>query len=262
MFEWVETARADEPVEASSADDVYLQALSAWQTGHTADALRLAVEAAHDDPDQEPARLLAGYALLRVRAPTAGAAVLRSLALTPTDDPVDGRVRSAASVAIHRIEDRTTRQQLSISWLQVVGAEKIWSQWTASGEEALVVDVPTGGPRLRLDLSHRYATGLQDVGGWRVAPMALATWTHGHNAIYLGLGPSLWIARGVWWDSGVHPYFGARAAAGTDVRVSRRWGFSAEIGATPHLTDRTLSWYAHPFDIRAGVEFWPGRPRS
>lgn len=252
---------ADDAAEAR-----YQAALDAWQHGDASGALRVASDATTLDPAHRPARLLAGYALLQLDAEDAGLAVLASLALEPVESRMEAQVHALAARTVHRTDDRNHRDQVALSFFTAVGPERggepQTGAWHPSGARVLQVGVPLANHvALRVEVQQRWQSDLEDVGGWRLTPSI--AWTHiaGNRSIDLGVGPTIWLAHGIWWESAYHVYGGARASVGADLRLGRRFGFRVEGGVTPLLLDRTLWWYGSPADVRLGMSCWLGKPR-
>lgn len=255
--------------QASAADAAevrYQAALDAWQHGDASAALATASDATAIDPSHRPARLLAGYALLNLNAEVAGLAVLESLCFEPVESQVEATIHRLASRTVHRVDDRNHRDQVSASFFTVVGPERGGESgtgaWRAAGAHVWQVGVPVAKHlTVRMEAQHRWQFDLEDVGGWRLTPSLAWTHTSRNTAVDLAVGPTAFIAHGVWWESAYHLYGGARVSAGADWRFGRRFGFRIEAGVTPLLLDRTLWWYDSPADVRLGVTTWFGQPR-
>ena len=218
------------------------------------------------DPDHRPARLLAGYALLRLDADASGLAVLESLAREPVLKRDDVKVRALAVRAVHRVDDPRRRDQVSLAYATTFaperGGERGTGAWHLANAYVWQLGVPlTDGVTLRVEAQHRFVTDNEDVGGWRLTPMLAFARGASNHSVDLGVGPTTWVARGIWWEGGTHVYAGARLAAGVDWRYGRRFGLRLEVAATPLLLDSTLWWYGSPFDARFSVSWWLGQPR-
>lgn len=260
---FVTLARAQAP---TPAEVEYRVALDAWQHADVQAAMAAVSRTVELDPGHRPARLLAGYALLRTDAREAGLAVLTSLAAEPLYTSADAKVRSYAQRAVHRVDDRNHRDQVSVLFCTSFGPERGGERgagsWRPAGAHAWQLGVPLAeGLTLRFDAQHRWDTDTEDVGGWRLTPMLAWSRGSGSAAVDLGVGPTTWVARGVWWPSGTHVYAGARVAAGADWRFGRRVGLRVEAAVTPLVLDDTLWWYGSPVDARLGFATWFGHPR-
>jgi hypothetical protein len=244
---------------AADAREAYLAGLEAWRRGRYPEALLRAEEALAADPALEEAQLLRGYALLRTGRVEDGLA-----ALDAVDGVDDEAIADLAREAGERWTRRRSRDELALSAGQAVlfgttygrAAQRV--AWVVEGRMPVAgpllarAEVATPwGPRDDLHVVGPRASVLAEVsvplgaGGWRVDVAA---------------GPSLWVAVGDYWPSGSAPYVGGRAAAGVDVRASRRVGFRLDGGGAWYPeADRALPFYEQHADVRAVVTLYPTR---
>lgn len=252
---------------ASDADAEYLAALSSWEGHEWAPALAHAEAALAIDPTHRPARLIRGYALLKLGRHDEAGIVLTGL----TDEPVtlayEGEVRRRANRAWRRYSDRYRRDQvaLTVSFpVPVALVERTYEELVPVVGYAGAVDVPVPGPvDVRADVSGPFGRDrVFRVDGPRVGVLAVARLPFGRS-VWCGdiaLGPVLWAATGGYWADGGQPYLGGRASLGIDVRPTWRLGFRAEAGAAwfPGAS-AYLDWYALPVDARLLTTLWLGK---
>jgi hypothetical protein len=248
----------------TDAERRYVEALRAWNARDWRTAHRLATEALVLDPDLAPARLLAGYALLRLRRWDAARVTIAGL--TPE---VDAPTLPAASVATARRLLRRgvapfRRDQLALSLGHVSWIERAYAGGWGHAGWLLQVRAPVlPGLAARVYLGVPWTTPeTAEVRGVRLALSAVAPRPVGNGRVHLDLlaGPVLWLAAGRYWSDGGEPYLGARTAVALDVRTGPTLGFFVEVGASvfPALTD-DLPFYAAPLDVRLGLATWMGR---
>lgn len=261
-------ARADEPAPAEPAGDateIYLEALDAWRDHDHAAALAGARAALALDPELYAARLLEGYALLRSGEVDAGLAALNALTKAPPKSPDDeAAIRRARSIHA-RVTDRWRRDQLMLAAGHVIRVEGAYGGSKMVAGPTLDVEVPvTEDLGVRAELGIDWATGSDtfDLGGPTLAGLATLHQPIGRGvwSVDLAVGPVMWLGYGGYWDDGHQLYLGARAAAGLDVRFTRRFGLRTELGTRyfPAVHD-TLPWYGQPFDARLDLVWWLGR---
>lgn len=243
----------------------YLLALEAWRAGRHSRAWRLASEALTLDPDLTPARLLAGYALLRMRRAEEAEATLAGLALEPGASPLPPERRREAERILRRQTAPRQRDQWAVSVGNVTFVQRMGDiavplngyvfAARAPLHERLAVRIdggaPWGGTASELDIrGPRF--GLYAVTAQPLGP--------GRFHVDLAAGPAFWIAEGRYWADGWEPYVGARAALGLDVRIGTAIGLRYEMGASvfPMAAD-DLTFYAEPLDFRVALETWFGR---
>jgi hypothetical protein len=247
---------------SADAAQAYDRALRAWNGGNWPRALAEARAAEAFQPGHRPARLLEGYALCRLGMTRDGLDVLDKLAAEPVVVPLDHDIYVRADRVYHRIGDRYRRDQWAFGIGLDFRAETVWhqTQWTSG--YALTLD----GPALydfgiRFEGVMPFATRTDSVpGGPRLAIMAVRHQKIGKGIWQadLGLGPSVWVARGTWWGGNTKVHPGVRAAAGLDVRPLRGFGFRTEVGWSAHPGAwESLQWYVEAPDLRFAMTFYP-----
>lgn len=259
------------PVEApppgdrrADAEARYLAALESWNERDWRAAHRAATEALALDPDLAAARLLAGYALLRLRRWDEARVTIDGL--TPE---VGAPTLPSASVATARRLLRRgvapfRRDQWAISMGHVSWVERAYAGGWGQAGFLLQARAPVlPGLAVRVDGGLPWtAAELSEVRGVRLGVSAVAPRPLGNGRFHLDLlaGPVLWLASGRYWSDGQQPYLGARTAVALDVRTGPAIGFFAEVGASvfPALTT-DLPFYAAPIDVRLGLSTWFGR---
>jgi hypothetical protein len=248
------------------ADSLYLKALDAWKDRRWSRAWRLAGEALRLEPDHAPARLLAGYALLKMHSVDAALVTLDGLSWQVEPDPKNAEIRQRAWVVRRRFLDPRQRDQVSLSVGNLVLLQRAGDTVTPLGGYVFAVQVPVVGPvAVRADGGNPWGgtANTLDVRGPRFDVLAVAEMKvdGGLWHVDLGAGPALWAARSGFWPDGWMPYVGVRGAVGTDVRLGRTLGLRFEVGASVFPAATTdLGWYAEPLDFRFGLSSWFGGP--
>ncbi len=266
----VPTAAAEpiSPVRAAAeADTLYLKGVAAWRDGKWARAARLCSEALRLSPEHSPARLLAGYSLLRLRKLDEGLTTLDGLARPAEGPPLTPEVQRRALHMQRRFTLPRTREQVSLTVSTVIAVERSGGFLTPLGGYAFAAQGPIVGPvATRVSFANPFggSASLLDVRGPRFDLLAVTELRLGGGLWFmdLGAGPALWIAEGGYWADGTQPYVGLRAAVGIDVRMGRTLGLRLETGfsAFPQAA-ADLSWHADPVDFRLGLVTHLGAPR-
>jgi hypothetical protein len=247
-------------VAAALADDprvAYAVGLAAWRKGKPRAALQWADAALASDPTMPEAQLLRGFALLRTGEVRAG---LDALALV--DDADDPEIASRAHRVSERWLSRRRRDEPAFSLGQSVLAGATYGNpapriaWIAEGQ------VPIRGPLLvRASVATPWGPVDElDVVGPRVGVLADVQIPLGEGVwrVDAAVGPSVWVAAGDYWPSGLSPFVGGRASAGIDLRATRRVGFRVEGGASWYpAADRALPFYSQVADARAILTLYP-----
>ncbi len=260
-----DTYRLDADASYEEAATLYIKGLEAWKAGAHGRAWRLATEALVLEPSLTPARLLAGYALLRLRRKDEGVATLAGLALEPDTSPLSEEARrdTLRVLRVHTAPYRRDQWWVAVGNItfierngdtaQPLNGYVFAGQAPLLGKLALRVDggTPWGGIAEALD-----------VRGPRFDVMAVAEQRvdGGRWHVDFAAGPAFWIAEGRYWPDGWEPYFGARAAIGVDVRLGTVIGLRYEMGASvfPTAAD-ALPFYAEPLDMRIALQTWFGK---
>lgn len=278
--------RADSPGPAASDDTVvlteeqkrdvaatlYVKGLDAWKSGKHSRAWRLATEALILDPNLTPARLLAGYALLRLRRTSEGVATLEGLSLEPDVSPLPADTRRDVRRVLRRHESPYRRDQWwiavgNITFLERLGqAVQPLNGYIFTGQAPLLgklaLRVDGGAPWGLSPGALMEGLGALTVRGPRFDVMAVVEQRidKGLWHVDLAAGPAFWIADGRYWSDGWEPYFGVRAAVGVDVRLGSTMGLRYEMGASAFPTAQAdLPFYAVPLDMRFSLQTWFGR---
>lgn len=258
------TIALPDEAKRNEAATLYVKGLDVWKSGKHSRAWRLATEALVLDPDLTPARLLAGYALLRMRRTSEGVATLDGLALEPSASPLPAETRRATRRVLRRHESPRRRDQ----WWLAIGTVTFLERL---GEDVLPLNgyIFTGQAPLLDKLALRIDGGAPwnnggplDIRGPRFDVMAVVEQPidKGLWHVDLAAGPAFWIAQGGYWPDGLQPYFGVRAALGVDVRLGATIGLRYEMGASAFPTaEADLPFYAAPLDLRLAVQTWFGR---
>lgn len=249
----------------AAAEDRYLQGLAAWKKRDWQGALDGARAALALDDEMEAAQLLEAYSLLRLHRVEEGVGALRGLADAGGDDATSREVQRRAGNLERRISDRWRRDQVSLSVSNLLSWERSFDQLGVSGGPTVDVQVPFGD-RYAVRVETTTYWGLAnnrdlDVRGPTVAPLAVGMLPLGRGVwtADAAVGPVLWYARGGYWEDGSQVFVGLRAAVGTDVRLSRRFGLRAEVGTRWYpFKGRELDWYGQPLDTRLAAEWWFG----
>lgn len=248
------------------AAQLYLQALAAWKAGDARAASRLASRALTLAPELEQARLLAGYAALRLRRREEGVVTLDGLFL-PDGPSTIPEERLAEIRKLQRTTIRPLRRdQWSVSVGSITYVERSGEQpGIVFGYEAALQIPIVSKLSLRVDGGAPWPNtgGDFDIRGPRFGLQAVATERLGDGrwSLDLGAGPVFWLAEGGYWADGSEPYFGVRAAAGIEVRMGPGFGLRWELGASayPWALD-AIKWYAQPLDLRILLQAWFGEP--
>ena len=259
------SALANEPPVASEpavadVDAAYAQALAFWQSGHYADAELLSREILRAEPNFRPAQLLLGYALIRSHQPEEAEILLKDLAAQPATNAFEWDIHQRAYESYHRLSDFKRRNQ----WALGAGFGAMWEHgfdgdWQTVGDGSFVFIAPLA-PRFGVitEMSSPLTTQVFGVGGRAISPM-FTVWQpvgSGQSQFSLSIGPSLWLARGVWWPQGHQEYLGIHADAAFDIRVGRHVGFRFDVGYSAHLTGRALEGFLRPVDASAEILWW------
>lgn len=243
----------------------YLLALEAWRAGRYSRAWRLASEALTLDPDLTPARLLAGYALLRMRRTEEAEGTLAGLVLEPGASPLPPERRREAERLLRRQIAPRQRDQWAVSVGNVMFVQRMGDMAVPLNGYVFAARAP-----LRERLAVRIDGGAPwggtaselDIRGPRFGLYAVTAQPLGPGVLHVDLaaGPAFWIAEGRYWADGWEPYVGARAAVGLDLRIGAAIGLRYEMGASvfPMAAD-DLAFYAEPLDFRIALETWFGR---
>ncbi len=245
------SAFAQEP----TSDVDYLKALRAWDQRDWSSAYRLSNRALEADPGHRPAQLLSGYASLRLGHMDDGIESLR--AISGTDAP-DDRVRYMARAVLYQRLDRWSRDDIELSFGIVSRWDAIAHVLKGRAGISLQAAIPVKDDyKLRLDGRVAFPGA-----GWHLSATASRSFRLGQGAWHtdLGLGPSVWLVNRFdpSWEEPPPVIFGIRAAVGTDVRLSRGFGFRIETGYTfsPRIGD-ILDGYTSPLDVRfTGVYYF------
>ncbi|TNE85669.1 MAG: hypothetical protein EP330_24775 [Deltaproteobacteria bacterium] len=231
----------DRDHEAEMADGLYREALEAWEWGRWQDAYELASRALTYNPDDEPAKLLQGFALSRLGDWEEGLAVVR-----PLQD--SGEVGAHARFWVRRHDRRWTRSDYALSFSALLRNDRDTDFPVWKSGIGVSLDVPVV-PRERFDdgpnyerqwlhnvtvrvdattpIHHRDLLGLYGVGlgAVPVYHLRMRTWSlHG------GVGPLLHFGYGESWAGrfwGVFP--GVRGTVGLGARMSRRTGMRLQM---------------------------------
>lgn len=253
-----ETAKRDE------AATLYVKGLDAWKSGKHHRAWRLATEALVLDPNLTPARLLAGYALLRLRRTGEGVATLDGLALEPDVSPLPGETRQAVRRVLRRHESPFRRDQWWLALGNITFLERLGDEVRPLNGYVFAAQAPLfDRVALRIDGGAPWgSTEALDIRGPHFDVMAVVEQPvdKGLWHVDLAAGPAFWIADGRYWPDGWEPYFGVRAALGVDVRLGTTIGLRYEMGASAFpKADEDLPFYAAPLDLRLSVQTWFGK---
>lgn len=250
------------------AAELYMSGLAAWQKGRWAQALQLAQEALVEDPELAPARLLAGYALLRLRRFDEATVTLEGLALEPGPSPLPVEKQKEAQRVLRRSLAPFGRNEWAISTGQILYLERFGDQVTPLAGYVFAARAPLF-PRVAVRIDGHSPWGGNeddfDVRGPRIGAYGVYSQPLGPGAwqVDLAAGPVFWAATGRYWADGWEPYVGVRGAAGLDVRAGATVGFRLEVGASAFPTAaQDLSFYASPVDMRLTMDFWLGGPRA
>ena len=245
--------------------DAYLRALEAWGKGEASAALDLARQAQAMGPTHDGARLLQGYALLRLGRVNEALPVLARLA---TDPVADDNARRMGERAWRQRSDRRLRSSVSA----MVGAQ-FWTRPYGGGANpavgyALALNLPIADLlSFRIDTALNRSFDDPLLSGptgsalfTAQIPLASGDWHWG-----FGAGPAGWFLSGPLAPDGeARVEIGLHSAAWIDVRAWRRAGFAFELGgfswpqAAPELSAYMFSW-----DARLSLVAWfgPGRRR-
>lgn len=247
------------------AEALYLQALARWHRREWEPAWRLATEALVVDPNLAPARLLTGYALLRLRRWEEARATIAGLSSEVGPATLPKGARRDARRYLRRKIWPMRRDQWGISVAHLTVVERVYEEATAFNGYVFTGRAPLL-PRLaaRADAGAPWGgtAGPTDLRGPRFAVAAESAHPLGPGNVHATVlaGPLLWVAEGRYWADGSEAYLGARGALGLDVRLGAVVGLRAEVGASvfPGLSD-DLPFYASPIDVRVGIDTWFGR---
>jgi hypothetical protein len=260
----VETSGEDaEQLATATPDGYYLAALAAWDAGEVERALRLARKA--DDSSllpHEPARLLAAYALLRLRRTDEGLAELAQLVEFPSSPGATrSDVRAAATRQWRRLTDRRRRDDVSIFLSGQLFGRPTPEKANIAGGYAVGVEFPLARALgVRLDIAPNSSALVNDLlAGPTLNLMATAHVPLGSGvwSLDLGVGPTAWILSGALTDDNLAPEPGLHGAAGVSVRPGRVFGLALETnawnypGMVPDLTAYMFTW-----DVRFSTVFW------
>jgi len=248
-----------------AATNLYVKGLDAWKSGKHSRAWRLASEALALDPELAPARLLVGYALLRLRRGDEGVVTLDGLTLEPAASPLPVGTRRAARALVRRHALPYRRDQWWVSVGNITFVERMGDSvvplngYSFAGQAPLVEKLA-----LRIDATSPWGgtADALDVRGARFDVMAVVEERidKGLWHVDLAAGPAFWAATGRYWADGWEPYIGVRAALGVDVRLGATMGLRYEMGASAYPTAADfLTWYAEPLDIRVALQVWFGK---
>ena len=249
---------------ATPMDEEYLYALRAWDSGHWSTALRAATEVLEEAPDHDPARLIAGYSLVKLGQMEEGLAELEVVAEEATDKATQAR----ADQVLRWYRDRWRRDQCALTLGTSLGAETFPDGPETLGGYAFVLHVPvrsTFSANLDLSGAWRDTAGNLDIRGPRLALLVDRSTPIARGLFHLSAagGPSVWFAKGGYWPDGGQVYVGMRGAVGIDVRPKPRLGFRFEVGSSIHPGVRTVvPWYSTPIDVRIAITNWTRFPRS
>jgi hypothetical protein len=244
-------------------DEEYLYALGAWDSGHWSTALQAATAVLEEQPDHDPARLIAGYSMVKLGQLDEGLVELEVVAEEATDPDTQKR----ADLLLRWYRDRWRRNQLAFTLGTSVGAETLPGGPEPLGGYAAVVHVPvwnTFSANLDVSGAWRDTAGSLDIRGPRLALLVDYALPLARGLFHLdaAAGPSVWFAKGGYWPDGGQVYAGMRGAVGIDVRPKPRLGFRFEVGSSIHPGVRTVvPWYSTPFDVRIAITNWTRLPR-
>jgi hypothetical protein len=259
------TFALDPAARREQAANLYVKGLDAWKSGKHSRAWRLASEALALDPDLTPARLLAGYALLRLRRGEEGVTTLGGLDLEPGLSPLPPATLRSARRILRRHALPYRRDQWWVAVGNITFIERlgdtggVLNGYSFSGQAPIVENLA-----VRVDAVSPWGgtADALDVRGARFDVMAVAEERidKGLWHVDLAAGPAFWAATGRYWADGWQPYIGVRAALGVDVRLGAAMGLRYEMGASAYPTAaEDLSWYAEPLDIRVALQVWFGK---
>ncbi|MDP2307309.1 MAG: hypothetical protein Q8P18_14885 [Pseudomonadota bacterium] len=256
--------RLTDAEKRDEAASLYVKGLDAWKAGKHSRAWRLATEALVLDPDLTPARLLAGYALLRLRRTSEGVTTLEGLDLEPDSSPLPAETRRASQRLLRRHESPYRRDQWwvavgTLTFLERLGDTVVpLNGYVFTGQAPIV-----GKLALRVEGGAPWSGGeALDIRGPHFDVMAVVAQPvdKGLWHVDLAAGPAFWIAEGRYWADGWEPYFGVRAAIGVDVRLGASIGLRYEMGASAFpMADDDLPFYGVPLDLRLAIQTWFGR---
>ena len=261
-------ARLDLSPEERTAEAtrVYRHALDAWNDRRWSRALYLASQALELDPELAPARLLAGYALLKLRKPERAAATLDGLALEPGPSSVPLARRLDAEARVVRALAPFQRDAWAFTVATAFYGVRRSDRPQVLNGVAFALRAPVfRGFALRAEGGAPWSGSANDldVRGPRFSINAVTTQPIGKGKwhVEFGGGPALWIAEARYWPDGWEPYVGARGLVALDTRLGAATGMRFELGAStfPAALD-DLPFYASPFDLRISFEAWFGGP--
>ncbi len=244
---------------------LYLQALDSWKQRRWKRAWWLASESLTLDPELTPARMLAGYALLKMKRRDEGAETLAGLALEPGASPLPAERLREAERVVHRHLAPYRRDQWALSVGNVTFVQRMGDTAVPVNGYVFAGRVPLFDRlALRVDGGAPWGATANDldVRGPRFGVYALTSQPLGSGRWHVDLaaGPAFWLAEGRYWADGSEPYVGARGAVAVDVRLGALIGLRYEMGASVFpLAAEDLPFYAEPLDIRFSIETWFGR---
>ena len=264
----VSTVFADEPAMESPThqDDLYVQALSAWNLGHASTALDLSRDAIAAGPPHAGARLLEGYALVRLSRVDDALPVFAELALDPFAEP---KARILAERAWRQRADRRSRNGVSAS----VGAQLWFRPYGGTSHSAvgysLNVGIPVAdmfGVRLDAALNDDFADSLLEGPTTTLMFTAEAPFTTGVFHWGVGTGPASWFLTGpLEPDGGTKVEIGLHSAVWVNARCWRSAGFALELGgySWPQMAPDLVA-YMFTWDSRLSFVAWfgPGNRRA
>lgn len=264
-------AEHDQLTREEDAREAYVKALAAWKRRSWKAAWVEATRALALDPELSEARLLAGYAALRLGKRGEGAETLAGLWLEPGPTPLPAASLEEARIVRSRYVAPLQRDQWWIGlgpsfFLEHTGGDTTpLLGWSLAAQApvigGLAVRLQGGGPWLGPEDDFDIRGPRFDLLAVGAAPLGGGLWH-----VDLAAGPSLWLATGGFWYDGSQPFVGARAAVGLDTRFGAGFGMRWEVGGSAYpQAAEDFSFYAEAVDVRVLFQGWfgavPGEPR-
>lgn len=240
----------------SPADEAYVQAVAAWHAGDWDGARGSSLAALAIEPGHPEARLLHAYTLLRIGRTADGVAALEAIARDPEVVRAAPEVAELAQDALGQLAGRWTRDEWSLSAGPLGRPERAGGYASWQGGLAFEMMLPVV-PRLgvRLDVTTPFsALDALSLQGPVLSALAVGMQPLGSGIWHLdlGVGPSVWVGKSLYWDDRYKGLFpGVRSAVGLDLRAWQYVGFRLEGGYTAHYGARQgLDLWTDGFDLR------------
>jgi hypothetical protein len=241
---------------------LYMEGLQAWEQGKAITALRAAQAVLAEDPSHRQARLLCAYVLAELGRDEEAAEILLNLIREPVNGRYEQSIQDRAESLYHRLTARYRRTNPAFFASLYFPIYRRADALALAGGYAFSFQYPLSSAfHLRTDWQGTLPIEPDNLslGGMQLGALGMIELPLGSGRFSgdIGLGPSVWYARGAFWPDQSQWYLGGRAELGIDVRLSGFFGFRVETGwsAWPGLS-LELEQQSQAMDFKMGMGFW------